>query len=278
MTSLFEYNDYRKFISDYCQFKKLTQKGFSNRYFLRKAGIKGPSFLKEVIEGKKNLSTSGMRKFARALDLPQNEAAYFKLLASFNQAKKPAIRHGLFQTLSSFPRGAEFHTLKKDQFEYFSHWHNVAVREYIHSHRFVDDYAAMAAAISPRITVNQAQKAVEILKNTGLIENGDDGFFRVTDPLVTFDPDIENIAAHNLHKSMLGVSARAIDTVAKERRYFRTVIGSFSETAFQKVRMELDAARKRIFDIIAGDTEEKKIYAIGMQLYGLEKDGKKENG
>ena len=275
MKALPEYSDYRKFLADYYREKKQAQPGFSHRYFLKSAGIKGPSFLKEVIDAKKNLSVSGIKGFARALELNEKEAEYFHYLVLYNQAKTARAKQRLFLRLSGLRADGITGMIKKEQFEYFSHWYNIAVREYIHAHDFIDDYASMVRTISPKITREQAQNSVRLLSKLGLIKLGDNGSYIVSDPIISFDPEIENISAHNVHKSMQAISARALDIFPKEQRYFRTVIGSFSDDAFHKIRMELDGARKRILDIISDDAGERKIYHVGMQLYPLEKKKKK---
>lgn len=275
MKALSEYSDYRKFLADYYQQKKLTQPGFSYRYFLRQAGIKGPSFFKEVVDGKKNLSVSGIKGFARALEFDKKEAEYFQYLVLYNQAQKATIKQRFFLKLSALRGDAVSGIVKEEQFEYFSHWYNIAIREYIHAHKFFDDYDAMVRTITPRITCQQAQKAVKLLRKLGLITIGDNGFYVITDPIIAFDAELENISAHNVHKSMQAISALALDVFPKEQRYFRTVIGSFSEDSFHKIRMELDGARKRILDIINDDEGDRKIFHVGMQLYPLEKMKKK---
>jgi len=272
LKSLFEYTDYRHYLSDYYQYYKEIQKDFSYRYFLQKAGIKSPSFMKEVIDGRKNLSTISIKKFSKALAHSKRESDYFNNLVMFNQAATAKKRHYYFIQLSQFQNRAEIHTLRKDEFEYFANWYTIAIREYISSREFYDNYEELAEALQPKISVSQAMKAVALLKKLGLIVLGEDGFYTVKDPFITFDPDVENIAAHSLHKSMQRISAQAMDTVPKNERYFRTFIGSFSETAFQKIRLELDNARKKIIDIIKGDTDNnRKVYHMGMQLYQLEK-------
>jgi uncharacterized protein (TIGR02147 family) len=271
MNSLFEYTDYRKFLADFYEWKKSTQAHFSHRSFLRKARINSPSFLKEVINGKKNLSASGIRAFSRALDLEKREADYFKNLVLYNQAKDASSKQRIFLKLSAFSADTSSYVLKKEQFEYFSHWYNVAIREYIHAHRFSGDYRAMVGAITPKITLAQSHGAVKLLMKLGLIRQEASGVYSAADAIVTFDPEVENLSAHTVHKSMQAISARALDTVPRERRYFRTVIGSFSEDAFHKIRIELDTARKRILDIIGADNGERKVFHVGMQLYPLEK-------
>ncbi len=51
MRSIFEYIDYRRFLSDYYNHKKETSRTFSYRYFAEKAGLTSPSFLKHALPG-----------------------------------------------------------------------------------------------------------------------------------------------------------------------------------------------------------------------------------
>jgi uncharacterized protein (TIGR02147 family) len=270
MKSIYEYSDYRKYLSDYYADKKQTLKGFSHRYFLGKAGLKGPNFLKDVMESRKNLSPASTNKFARALDLSKRELKYFSNLVLFNQAKKPKEKQRYFDALSGFARKSEVQKIQKAQYGYFSKWYNVVIREYIHCHKFYDDYKALSKTIRPRITIQQAQKAVGLLLNLGMIRLGQDGCYELTSPIISTGPEINDIGAHNLHKTMLDVGKKAIDAFRMDERYFRTIIGSFSKQSFDSIKLELDNTRKRILDIIASDTGEKKVYSMGMQLFPLQ--------
>ena len=65
MNSIFSYIDYRKFLKDYYNSEKESKLYFSYRFFSQKAGIKSPVFLKEVYDGKKNLSRNMMESLKR---------------------------------------------------------------------------------------------------------------------------------------------------------------------------------------------------------------------
>jgi uncharacterized protein (TIGR02147 family) len=60
MKSVFEYSDYREFLTDFYHFKKSTDSKFSHRSFLQKAGMSGPNFLSPrplaCLQGKQNIS------------------------------------------------------------------------------------------------------------------------------------------------------------------------------------------------------------------------------
>ena len=86
MEKVFTYIDYRKFLLDYYNEKKATTHFFSYRYFFNKASIKSPVFLKQVIEGERNLTLQTIDKFIGALNLNKKEATFFRHLVQFNQS------------------------------------------------------------------------------------------------------------------------------------------------------------------------------------------------
>lgn len=276
MKSLFEYTDYRQYLADYYRFKKAVTAGFSHRVFLRKAGMSGPNFLKNVIDGKKNLSADSTKKFAAACGLSAKESEYFSCLVQYNQARTLQEKQKYFIELSGFSRHSTIQKIRADQFEYLSHWYNLAIREYIHSHRFLNDYKSLVKAIIPGITPRQAKKSVKLLLDLGLIRLGQDGFYEVSERIISTGSDINGIAARNLHKSMMEISCRVMDWTPAEKQYLRTITGSFSDEAFGRIKLELDNTRKRILDIISQDGGTPgKVHSIGMQLLPLERTPRK---
>jgi uncharacterized protein (TIGR02147 family) len=276
MKSLLEYTDYRLYLADFYNFKKHTAAGFSHRLFLHKAGMVGPNFLKNVIDGKKNLSADSIKKFAKACGLSAKETEYFSCLVQYNQARTLQEKQRHFIALTGFSRRSEAQKIRADQFEYLSHWYNLAIREYIHAHKFLDDYNSLVKAIVPKITPGQAKKAVSLLLELELIRLGQDGFYEVTDRIISTGSDINTLAARNLHKSMMEISCRAMDSTPAENQYMRTITGSFSDEAFGRIKLELDNTRKTILDIISQDGgAAKKVHSMGMQLFPLEQAPKK---
>lgn len=270
MKTLFEYTDYRKYLKDYYETKKLTEKGFSHRSFLNKAGLAGPNFLKNVIDNKKNLSPASIKKFAKALDLNKDELKYFTNLVLFCQAKRITEKRMYFNKLSEFATRSEAQTIQKNQMEYFSNWYNIVVREHIHAHEFSGNFKELGQALYPQITEKQAQKAVELLTKLDMIYVDDTGIYRLTENIVTTGPELKNLGARAYHKNMISISEKAIDDIPLEKRYYRTITGSYSEETFEKIKLEVDKARERILELISLDEGAKKVFQINMQLFPLE--------
>lgn len=278
MRSLFDYVDYRVYLADFYRYRKATVPGFSHRVFLREAGLSGPNFLKNVIDGKKNLSLDSIGGFSKALGLKKKEADFFQLLVLHNQAKTPAEKQEYFLRMAEFSDRSETQKLHADHFEYLSNWFNVAIREYIHAHPFSGDYHSLAKAIEPSITPGQAKKSVELLLGLGLIKMDSDGLYRVAHPILTTGPLLNSLAARSLHRSMMEIASSAMDTTPAESHYFRTIIGSFSDEAVGRIKLELEGARKRILEIVATDRGgPRRVGSIGLQQFPLERIPKKKD-
>src|SRR5688572_21898035 len=85
--ALYQYLDYRRFLDDWFTEKKSTNPRFSHRLFARKANLRSPSFFLAVVQGKRNLTASTLEGFIEALDLTNEEAAFFSSLVAFAQAE-----------------------------------------------------------------------------------------------------------------------------------------------------------------------------------------------
>jgi hypothetical protein len=129
MNSVFSYVNYRRFLKDYYQQAKAEKKYFSYRYFSRRAGINSPNFLKVVIEGKRNLSSRTIDKFAGALGLDKKETVFFRRLVVFNQAKTASEKQESYIILREMANQMRLHADAADFPGIFDTWYGNVVRE-----------------------------------------------------------------------------------------------------------------------------------------------------
>ncbi len=276
MKAIFEYSNFREFLTDYYHFKKSTVKGFSHRYFLEKAGLKGPNFLKNVMDGKKNLSSGSIQKFITALGLAPEEADYFEYLVLFNQAKTAAKKQKYFKHLAQFQEKSPVQQIQQDQYAYFSKWYNVVIREYIHCHSFKGDFDKLAKALCPKISEKQAEEAVQLLLKLDLIYISPDGTYSLTNPIISTGPDVANIGARQYHLNMMEIGRKSLDKFSHKKRYLRGMTGSFSEKTFEEIKMVLDNASKSILNLIQNDEGKKKVYQLNIQLFPMLNEPRKK--
>jgi uncharacterized protein (TIGR02147 family) len=276
MQNLFEYLDYRKYLADYYLDKKETTQFFSYRYFAQKTGVNSPSFLKTVIEGKRNLTPNMAERFAKALGFKAKEKAYFLNLVAFNQAKtfnEKQLCYAIFRSLSKRVKES---VIKGDQYDLFSNWYVPAIRELICIRNFNDDFDALAAALEPSIDSSRAKAAVELLLRLKLVEKTKDGIYKQTSAALSADDSITSLAVRAFTHSMIGHSRNSLETISKENRHISGITMGISRKSYDMITNEIEAFKERLKIIVAHDDAANSVYQINLALFPISKI--QENG
>src|SRR3954468_21863356 len=176
MVDIFNYLDYRKFLHDIYAERKAKSKFFSYRYLAQKTGLKSVGFFTWILQGKRNLSSRLVLKFAEAFKLNKQETTYFELLVSYNQAKSHDEKKHYFDKIASLKRPMA-QIVDSEQYEFYEKWYYSALREMIGIHPIKDDYAKLGKALVPPISPAEAKKSVELLERLGFILKNEEGYF-----------------------------------------------------------------------------------------------------
>lgn len=276
MDTIFKYINYRIFLKDFYEEQKKTSRVFSYRYFSQKAGINSPNFLKQVIEAKRNLTAQTTSKFLTALKLSNKEAAFFKSLVLFNQAKSASEKQVHYTAMVSMMHLIKEQRLHACQHDYFMHWYIPVVREIINLYNFKGDYKALAAAVTPLITVREARFAVKSLKDLGMIAETPDGLFHQTAAAIVSDSSVARMAVRSFNREMLKKAEAALDTVPIEERQIYGVTVGVSKACYNVLTAEMAAFRDRVIAIVNSDKDSDRVYQMHLQLFPLSRElGKK---
>jgi uncharacterized protein (TIGR02147 family) len=272
MQPIFEYIDFRKFLSDYYQNKKETSQFFSYRYFAQKIGINSPSFLKSVMEGKRNLTSQMSERFSKALGLKAKEKLYFQNLVLFNQAKTLSEKQQYYLALRSMSPGVKESVLNADQFDYFVKWYNPVIRELICASDFNDDYQAIAAVCKPTIQPAEVKAAIDLLLRLKLVEKQKNGTYKQTSTAVVADESITSMAVRSFTRTMIDHSKTALDTIKKDQRHISGITMGISHGTYETLTAEIEAFKDRVKNIVNHDTSSDRIYQITLSLFPVSEE------
>jgi uncharacterized protein (TIGR02147 family) len=272
MRSVFEYIDYRKFLCDYYTFKKKTSRAFSYRYFSSKAGFASPVFLKLVIEGKRNLSRASIEKFCTALQLAKKEALYFKNLVLFDQAKSTDEKQEHYAVLRSIENAVSEKSLEADQYDYFSNWYTIVIRELITLYDFKDNYQLLSNSVTPPITAREAEKSVELLKRLHLIRKKPDGSYEQTDSAIATSGDIGLMAVRQFNREMVLLAAKTIEKLSRDKRNVSGITIGISPSMYKIICSEITAFKDRIVSLVHRDQASSSVYQLNVQLFPVSED------
>ena len=135
------------------------------------------------MQGKSNISTPLIFKFAEIFKLTKAQTDYFESLVLFNQAASDSEKRHYFEKIVAL-RKSKVKTLDPAQFELFGKWYYVAVREILDVFLFRDDYKELAKKVHPAIKPSEAREAIETLEKLGLVKRDPNGYYKRLDAVV----------------------------------------------------------------------------------------------
>jgi uncharacterized protein (TIGR02147 family) len=272
MVSIFEYLNYRKFLSDAYKERKASNPAFSYRYIGGKIGLNASTFVR-IVQGKRNVTRKHLNAIATVFHLKKQEEKYFELLVQFNQSAGSEDKKMYFEKLLSF-KSTKFSFLLKDKYDLFNEWYYIAIRELLVHYSFKDDFEALAQMVKPPIHPREARNAIGLLEKMNLIARDSGGFYKPTDALVTVGEDWQSIAIANFQKTTVRLAESAIDRFKPDERDISTLTVNLSQKKLQTIKEKIRALRKEIMEIENMDRDNDTVFQINFQIFPMSKSSR----
>lgn len=275
MKDVFAYMDYREFVRDAFEELKETRKSFSHRAFARMAGFSSSNYMMLIMQGKRNLSSEGIQKVAKALKLRKREAEFFENLVRFNQSKTDAEKNFYYGRIASNRKYAESRRLEKGQFEYYSKWYIPAIREMALLGDFKEDPEWIALRLMPHIAPRDAAHALKLLIDIGLLVRDEKGRLAQHDKHIASGDEVASLAVTNFQREMIERAAASIDASPPESREIGSVTFAVSKEKLAEAKEMIREFRSQLAGFLAEEEDADEVYQFNFQLFNLSrKEGK----
>lgn len=248
------FTDYRAYLRAMIAHLKAVQPGrFSYRYFSRRAGFSSPNFLKLVAEGDRNLSLDSVDKFARGLGLDDEERAVFELLVRLDQAADDAERNAVYARLRQWQ--ARVGLIEADQYDLYSEWHAVVLREMVGLPGFREDEGWLGRALRPAVRATAVRHALGVLTRLGLVVRDGDGRLQQAERKISTGSEVQSLAVRNFHRNILALAARALDAIPRDRRHVSALTVPLTPAQYEAVCARVAAFRRDLLEILDEEVE-----------------------
>lgn len=265
--SIYNYNNYRKYLADYYHYRKSIGK-YSHRIFAREAGYNSSSFLAETISGKVNIHPDSIVKFSKALGLGKNETRYFQKLVRFNQAPSFESKKQAFEELLKHSPVAQAVYLR-GFYDLYCKWHLYALRNLFGMFDFKNNYGVIKDRIYPRMTAFFIKMAMQKLLRNGFIGKNKQGYYKPTDKLVHPDPELQLFFNMCLINSMNDLAKITLFRTPRSQKEMSSFAFGIPSESFEKIRKELKDTHDRIQKIIQEEKNHDRMYQLNIQLFPL---------
>lgn len=272
MKTLYEYIDYRKFLDAYYLDKKKNTKYFSYRYFSQAAGIKSPSFLKQVIDGERNLTNSTIEKFSNALKFTNKEALYFRHLVLFNQATVNRQKQEHYVILRSMSINVKEAVLNAAQYSLFDKWYTTVIRELVCFYDFNDDYEQIGKQLIPKIPGSAVKRTIKLLLELELIKKDKSEHYYQVEKAIVANEEITSMAVINFTKKMLEHAQSALENLNRFERNISGLTIGITPQNYDIISSEIEAFKDRIKRIVADDIDSSQVFQLNIALFPMSKN------
>ncbi len=268
--NIFEYSDYRQYLSDYYTQKKMTHSSYSHRLFASQAGLSSPSHLLMIIKGERNLSMKTIPKFSDGLKLSQKEKRFFELLVLYSQTEDLQMKAKYFGEIISIKANlAGLHKLEKEKFEFLSKWYAVAIYVLIDLKNFKPDPNWISKRLGGKVTVSQIKETLENLLNLKMIEVDSIKGLKQSSGAVTVADDTKSMAVFEYHTSMIKLAADALRKNANSEREMNGATISIPKDKLPELKEKIRAFRKEINQLASSYENPDEVYQLNVQLFPL---------
>ena len=272
MISIYEYQNFRLFLSDFLNEKKKQEKGFSQRDILKKMGISSTGFLSNVFSGRNNLTTTQIASLSKVLKLKKAEAAYFESMVLFTQAKTIDEKTTYYSRMVKLHK-SKFKSLKASQLSLFAKWHYAVIRELIYFYEFKGDYKELAKMVDPPISPKEAEEAIMELQKIGLVKQDNEGVYRQKSGIVTTGDEIRSFHVANFIRETMKRAERSLDTTPPEDRDMSVLTLKVSPEKMKQIKTEIQMFRKKILGLVESDHDQKQVYQCNINFFPATKKG-----
>jgi uncharacterized protein (TIGR02147 family) len=269
--SVYDYEDYRKYLGDMYGYHKYNTPGFSFRTFATEAGFKSPNFLKLLIDGKRKMSLDSVRKIIKVFQLSPDEGTFFRNLVFMNQSTTTKERAGHLELLYRSKIFRELHPLKPAQFDYYNKWYHIPIREMVASPQFQEDSKWIAARLHDKVNENEVREAIENLLSLGLLVRAADGKLHQAQSNVTTGHEVASSAVAEFHRQMMRLAGNSIDSVPRTKREISSSTLLISEEALGRLKDLIQEFRRTLLSEAARGDQNKPtvVYNLSLLLFPL---------
>lgn len=269
MKRIEHYSDYRIYLRDYYEEQKRKFPFFSHRYICRKAGMKSPSFLREIIAGKRNMTSRTISAFAKVLALNENDAKFFELLIKFNQSKNSLIKQQFLEQLRGLTPKVKQNIVPVDHYSYYSRWYNPVIRELACTFDWEDDFGLLARSVEPSIKKSEARESVKLLLELKFLIKSEDGKYKQNHPSITTGSEVSSIGVRASNRLFSAMGTEAIDRFSPDERDISCITMGISSKGYKLFKQEIREFKDRLIRIANDDKETDRVYNINLQLFPL---------
>ena len=274
MKPIIEYTDFRKFMLDFYEDRKLRH-AFSWREFSKLAGFSSCSYMKVVCDGKSKLSKIGVERTGQAMGLVGYEMEYFRAMVKFGQEESDEKKKAAYEEMLAIAKVNKVRVLDSDVFDFYGSWKNPAIRELAPMMPGATP-GELAKKCYPEVSAEDVRNALGFLVKNDFLKKAGENTFEQTEKSVVGNPEATRLALRDMHREMAGLAGASLDLPRNERNFTGVTMG-ISKDSYDRIVKVLDDCLRQVVAIANEDRNIDQVYRLNLQLFPLTRNAKEND-
>lgn len=272
---IFDYLDYRHYLADLFNEMHARDPRFSYRAFARLAGSSSPNYLQLIRDRKLNISDRALATLSQNLGLSEKEHRHFEVIVAFDHAKTHTEKDRWFHTLLRTREHARVTRLRKEQYEYFSHWYMPVIRELLTCADYPDDPAWIASRTVPPLKAGTVKKAIASLESLGLIRREGNTWVHAQ-RVVSTPSEVLSLAVTEYHRRVILLGREAITRFGPGQRDIRAVTIGMSSRRYAELKERMERFWNELLAFAESQEEVDEVYQVNLQMFPMSEPGEED--
>jgi uncharacterized protein (TIGR02147 family) len=262
-----DYHDYREYLKEFYNFRKLKDWYFSYRFMGNKVGMEASSIVR-VFQGSLHLADDGITRWSDFLKLDLRRACYFETLVRFCKTNSDIERRACWDKLLRL-KEMDIAQVEKDQEEYYLKWYHTPIRSLLGMPNEDHSPEAIASRLVPPISVQDAQQAIDLLLRLGMVRKSESGAFELSAPYIAPDISQLRMAIRTFQKDTMTLASDALQNLSPELRDISAVSVTLNPEDMPLLQEHIRHFRKSIMDFSTESKNPRSIYQLNIQFFPL---------
>lgn len=272
--SILDYLDYRDFLRDYIDSRKVDNLSYSMRAFASKIQCNAGQF-NRILKGERNLTPALIVQICTTIKFSRKEKRYFELLVAYNHAKKQSEREYHFEQMQQF-RKANVKEISGEQYLLYSHWYFLVLRELLSIYPCFEinenECRKIGRMINPQVSHTEIKDAIETLLRLGVLEKKSDGRIGSANAFTASGSTIPQVITNRFLLEFNDLAQRAVDAIPRDERRLSTLTFSVSKNGYRKISERIDEFRRELLGMVESDADElENVYHLNLHLFPVTK-------
>jgi uncharacterized protein (TIGR02147 family) len=271
LPDIFNYLNFRKYLEDYKNVRTSLDSRFTHFYICYRLGMKNSrSYFNNIIRGRKNIRADTVRKIIDLLELPSEQADYFRVLVNYDQARQSDEKKFYFDQivrLNMIPSKI----VDENTYGCFTEWYHPVVRELSETFDFKDDHRKLVQKSNPPVTSIRSERLVTLLKKLYLIEKKENISLKSNDKAVATAENVKNAPAKpDRPLSYKRARGKIVNTMDEHKTLAMTI--AVSRFGCEQILSHMSQLRSVIRSLeLKDERPDKKVYEIILRIHAKSK-------